>query len=338
MRARRFETLHDTSLCKVLESTRSGSAQDSTSAGIACRLLQIDLQRWFRTGIRQLRESAPAESPCNYGYPERMVHSILCFVGGRGATEHAGGIPIWHDDQMHLAEWQALQQLDYLFNLTLAVDAKSMAIETLKMHKKGASAQAEARDMSEPTNKLPAADDSELHAVADFAPVLDEPLQDENTRGAVLPVTDKAALLRLLTREEEVAQARQLGQGRREALQCMKEAADVYGRPEHLRTHATDPSAFGASEHDKSTSLARHRDLLQKLREAAEKGPTCETESGDTMQTPSNEVGVELTRIEDTECASMGPVDFAKSMRQGNGYNRATRTGVVGGPRHANRI
>ena len=125
------------------------------------------------------------------------------------------------------------------------------------MHNKGASAQAEARDMSEPTNKLQAADDSELQAVADFAPVLDEPLQDETTRGAVLPVTDKAALLRLLTREEEVAQARQLGQGRREALQCMKEAADVYGRPEHLRTHATDPSAFGASEHDKSTSLAR---------------------------------------------------------------------------------
>ena len=170
MRARRFETLHDTSLCKVLESTRSDTAQDSTSVGIACRLLQIDIQRWFRTGIRHLRESAPAESPCNYGYPERMVHSILCFVGGSSATEHAGGIPIWHDDQMHLAEWQALQQLDYLFNLTLAVDAKSMAIETLKMHKKGASAQAEARDMSEPTNKLQAADDGELQAVEKAQP------------------------------------------------------------------------------------------------------------------------------------------------------------------------
>ena len=66
---------------------------------------------------------------------------------------------------MHLAEWQALQQLDYLFNLTLAVDAKSMAIETLKMHKKGASAQAEAWDMSEPTNKLQAADDNEPPAL-----------------------------------------------------------------------------------------------------------------------------------------------------------------------------
>ena len=65
--------------------------------------------------------------------------------------------------------------------------------------------------MSEPKNKLQAADDTELQAVAEFDPVLEEPVQDEKTRGAVLPVTDKAALLRLLTREEEVAQAKQLG-------------------------------------------------------------------------------------------------------------------------------
>ena len=92
----------------------------------------------------------------------------------------------------------------------------------------------------------------------------------------------------------------------------MREAVDVYGRPEHLRTHATDPSVFGASEHAKSTSLARHRDLLRKLREAAERGPTCETAPGDTMQTSSNEARVELAQIEDAECTSMGPVDFAK--------------------------
>ena len=135
---------------------------------------------------------------------------------------------------------------------------------------------------------------------------MEAPPLAETTKGAVLPVTDKDALLRLLTREEEVAQARQVGQGRREAIQCMREAVDVYGRPEHLRTHATDPSVFGASEHAKSTSLARHRDLLQKLREAAENAPTCETESGDTMQTSSNEVGVELARVQDTEYTSMG--------------------------------
>ena len=87
MRARRFETLHDTSLCKVLQSTYDASG--------ACRMLQIDLQRWFRTGIRHLRKNAPAESPCNYGYPERMIHQILYFVGEGGASEHADGRPLW---------------------------------------------------------------------------------------------------------------------------------------------------------------------------------------------------------------------------------------------------
>ena len=47
MRARRLETLYDTSLCKVLESTRHDSAEDSIAdakplVGIACRLRQID--------------------------------------------------------------------------------------------------------------------------------------------------------------------------------------------------------------------------------------------------------------------------------------------------------
>ena len=47
-------------------------------------------------------------------------------------------MPIWHDEQLHLAEWQALQQLEYLFNLTLSVDAKNLAIEKLKAQKKTA--------------------------------------------------------------------------------------------------------------------------------------------------------------------------------------------------------
>ena len=91
--------------------------------------------------------------------------------------------------------------------------------------------------------------------------------QEEKTEGAVLPVTDKAALIRLVGREEEVAQARRPGQGRREPLQCMREAADAYQTPEHSQTNATDPSVLGASEHAKQEALARHRDLIQRLRE-----------------------------------------------------------------------
>ena len=45
----------------------------------------------------------------------RKIHRILSFLG----------CPLWHDDQLHLSEWQALQQLEYLFNLTLTVDAKT---------------------------------------------------------------------------------------------------------------------------------------------------------------------------------------------------------------------
>ena len=70
-------------------------------------------------------------------------------------------------------------------------------------------------------------------------------MQEEKTKGVVLPATDKEALPRLPTREEEVEQARQVGQDRREAIQCMKEAADAYESPQHLCTKATHPSVFG---------------------------------------------------------------------------------------------
>ena len=59
------------------------------------------------------------------------------------------------------------------------------------------------------------ADDDELQGVADADLIMDDVPQEDTTKGAVLPVTDKAALLRLLGREEEVAQATQAGQGRR---------------------------------------------------------------------------------------------------------------------------
>ena len=138
MRARRLETLHDTSLCKAQGDTHGATehnhGNESAETRIASRLLQIDLQRCFRQHIRSLRENALADSPCMYGYPERMVHAILCCVGTslREGCICLRGIPLWHDDQLHLAEWQALQQLDFLFNLTLSVDAKNMALEKLK--------------------------------------------------------------------------------------------------------------------------------------------------------------------------------------------------------------
>ena len=312
MKARRFETLHDTTLCKVVQSTDNANA--------ASRMLQIDLQRWFRTGIRHLREHAPAETPCNYGYPERMIHQILL---------HCDAIPRWHDDQLHLAEWQALQQIEYLYNLTLATDAKNIALEKLKAHRKGTSVHAEATDLSEPMNKLQSADDDELHAIGGSDPVLDEMPADDKKKGVVLPVTDKAALIRLLARDEEVAQAKPPGQGRREAVQCMREAADAYGTPAHSHTNATDPTAFSGSEHTKNASLAHHRDLLQKLRESSEKEPTCEAGSGEALQSSSNEVGVELMQSEEADWTSLGPVDLAKRLCYEGGLTTEQRGPVA---------
>ena len=43
-----------------------------------------------------------------------MVHQILLLLDGESSREDIRGIPIWHDEQLHLAEWQVLQQLDYL--------------------------------------------------------------------------------------------------------------------------------------------------------------------------------------------------------------------------------
>ena len=279
MKARRFETLHDTTLWKVhkptrvLQSIESSNADakpetDTAETKATRRMLQIEIQRWIRSVIRYHRENTPAETPCNYGYAERITHRILSFLG----------CPLWHDDQLHLAEWQALQQIEYLFNLTLTVDAKNIALEKLKAHKKGTSVHAEATDLPEHMNRPRNADDDELQGVADADLIMDESPHEEKTKGAVLPVTDKTALLRLLAREDEVAQARQPGQGRREALQCMREAADAYQTPEHSQTNATDPSVFGAAEHAKQEALARHRDLLQRLRESPENASTCEDE------------------------------------------------------------
>ena len=115
-------------------------------------------------------------------------------------------------------------------------------------------------------NTLRNFDDEECQALADHDLIIDELPEKENRNGVALPVTDKAALMRLLGREEEVAQARKPGQGRREVLQCMREAADAYQTPEHSQTNATDPSVYGAAEQRKQLALALRRDYLQRLR------------------------------------------------------------------------
>ena len=180
MKARRFETLHDTTLWKVYKPTQmlhnTESSHDDTKPDedtpenkTMRRMLQIDIQRWIHSMTRYLRENAPAESPCNYGNAGRITHQVLSFLG----------CPLWHDHQLHVSEWQALQQIEYLFNLTLTVDAKNIALEKLRAHKKKSSVYAEAADLPDPINRLRNTDDEELQDVADANLIMDELPQDE---------------------------------------------------------------------------------------------------------------------------------------------------------------
>ena len=110
-RARRVETIFDTSLCKVKNAEDAESAAEhvverASDRSRALRLVQVDLQRLFRQRIRCLREQASAENPCNYGYPERLIDSMLTFVG----ESRAGGVVMFvgalvrHEEQLHLVE------------------------------------------------------------------------------------------------------------------------------------------------------------------------------------------------------------------------------------------
>ena len=140
-KARRLETLLHATLCKVLQGTADSHPErplGTPEVCVASTIVQIDLQRWFRQGLRHLRANAKPESPCNYGYTERMVHQILLLLSGASSPRDLHAMPIWQNEQLHLAEWQALSQLDYLSNFTLAVDAKNLAIVKLKAHKNNA--------------------------------------------------------------------------------------------------------------------------------------------------------------------------------------------------------
>ena len=322
LQARRLETVHDTSLCKTWRAARGGSESasaadhDSTQTDVlAGKPLQIELQCLFRQRIRSLRENAPAEVPCVFGYPERLVHAILGFLGQP---------LLWHAEQLHLAEWQALQQLEFLLNLTANVDGKNDALDKLKAQKGGARAAAELIT-GEPLNPLPG------HAVEEFDAEADDDRipPDEPVGGAVVPVTDQQQILRLLGRDDEVALARRRGQGNREGAQNMREAADAFGAPGHPRSQGRDPSLFGAAEHDKASALARHHASRDALRERLEnEGASVEGPDGGAG-TVVPEMAVERVERVDETRESLGPAALAQKLCEEAGLTLEQRAPVA---------
>ena len=312
--ARRLETIFDTTLCKVGSGDGAaehvgGGSNDGGAEGVvgerrSKKIVQVVLQQFFRQLIRRHREAASAEAPCIYGYPERVLSLILNCL--------SPDMSIWHEEQLTLAEFQALQQLEFLFNLTLNTDAKNLALEKLKAHKKSSAGEGEATVEHEPVHMLNPGEEL-ADIVGDLEPL---PPLEEVIEGATLePVTDEATLLRLLKRTEMVELARRPGQGRREGAQNMREVSDAFGAPQHLRAEGREVSKFGASEHDKQAALAQHRELLERLRAQAENLPA-EGEAGEAAalqpQEEEREADVEIVAEETEDLASLGPVAYAK--------------------------
>jgi hypothetical protein len=127
-------------------------------------------------------------------------------------------------------------------------------------------------------------------------------------------VTDKAFLLRLLSREDEVAQAKRPGQGRREALQCMRQAAETLGPTTSWRPRHDEPSRFGAADHERQAALAHHRALLEKLRQEEDPADTTEQAPENTPEDTTPEERVELVDEEDETMLFRDPVSFAKHL------------------------
>ena len=118
--------------------------------------------------------------------------------------------------------------LSSLFNLSLSTDAKHMAIEKLKAHKKTSAVEGEVDLEHQPVQNLEAdIDDIVGDAEEDAAPL------EEDIDGDVpVPEKDLSKLLKLLNRTDMIDLAKQPGQGRREAAQNMRAFSEAFGEPQ----------------------------------------------------------------------------------------------------------
>ena len=114
--------------------------------------------------------------------------------------------------------------------------------------------------------------------------------------------------------------------------QKMREVSDAFGAPQHLRAQGHQVSRFGAAEHDKVTTLAQHRDLLEKARDQHETAPV-DSSVGQNAAEQAQEVpqsaDVKVVPDEAEDLLSLGPVIYAKSLCDKAGLTREQRGPVA---------
>ena len=212
LRARRVEVLADTSLYK----RQSGEGLDSATEHVTNpRMCQIDVLRMFR---QKVKRRSDAQQSCPRVCLERAIDLILQFTG----------VPsLWHPDQLHVSEWQALQELEFIFNVTLSVDGKNMALAKFAKHKGHLRMDAEVAMEPSGMSGVNMYDVEEHGGVGNDDEVADE---DIPTTGLLAPTFSQEEVLAFLDRDAEVQLAKQPGQGRREGIQNMRQVDG--GRPQ----------------------------------------------------------------------------------------------------------
>ena len=252
LRARRVEVLADTTLCKARSLSQGGS---DTEHSIEDRLCRIEVLRMFRQNIRRL--CANSES-CPRVCLERPIDLILELIAVRSS---------WHPDQLHLAEWQALQQLEFIFNVTLSVDGKNMALAKLAKHKGLSHIDAE---MSLEPGCVPAQKVFDVEDVGGVFEEDDAPDEEVGAAGVRPPCLSEEEILSFLRRDAEIQLAKQPGQGRREGLQNMRQVDAAFGdglRLMQSNIEHRECSRFGAAEHSLQSALEHQKAQLAFLRE-----------------------------------------------------------------------
>ena len=335
--ARKLEVLADTTLCKVCKVEPAERAKDEDEKAQRARVLrekdiQIEVQRFFQQGLHRLRDGCEKTYPhdCAFVCIERAMEVIWSFAG----------VPsLWHAEQLHLAEWLAMRQLEWLFNLSLSVDAKSTALEQVAKHKKSSSYEAE--HSYEPHDER--IDDlcyAEVQDVGGMASDDDAPVHDEDVKaaGALAAPVSQATLLRILDRDDEVALAQQPGQGRREGAQNMRAVHDAFrGAVQGVRREVTNRRTSKYSSSELLGLLEAHEQHLKNVHEQEnqESGGAGQADVKLVRQFAQND-HPSVRQMTDEEVAGWfkaqqerSPLEVAKELCEAAGLNRDQKRPVA---------